>query len=62
MNEDIPAAVSGDPERELARTVEDLANRAVPPRRSDQEQESPAAGAQQLASDSADLARPHTNR
>ena len=55
MDEDIPAAVPGDPERQLARPTQRLADRPVPPGRGDQEEEAAAAGPQELAARGARL-------
>jgi hypothetical protein len=49
MEEDIPAAVAGDPERQLAGPPEHLADSPMPPARSDQKQKASAAGPEELA-------------
>src|SRR5262249_15052092 len=55
VDEDVPAAMAGDPERQLTGPIERLADRPMPPRGGDQEQEAPAAGTQQVAADGAGL-------
>src|SRR5262245_46429911 len=49
LDEDIPAAVAGDAEGQLAGPAQGLADGAMPPGRGDQQQEAAAAGPQQLA-------------
>src|SRR5512135_380080 len=49
LDEDVPAAVPGEPEGELARPPQGLADRAMPPGGGHQQEEAAAAGPQQLA-------------
>src|SRR4051794_31681815 len=49
LDEDVPAAVPRDPERQLARPPQRLADRPVPPGGGHQEQETAPTGSQQLA-------------
>src|SRR4051812_28008281 len=49
LDEDVPAAVPRDAERQLARAPQRLADRPMPPGGRDQQEEAAAAGPQQLA-------------
>src|SRR5208337_4183621 len=49
LDEDIPAAVTGDPERQLAGPPQGFSDSPMPPGRRDQQQEATSAGPQELA-------------